>query len=841
MSPLALLAALTLAPAWAGPGTTTTTPDPAKTMVNGTDPNQSGPSQSDIARFAALKSRWLQQQGVPASLAGGTVPTVPPPPPGTPPKAEPTYEQAEAERRAAFDKQFGDGSYDGFVGFEKKCMPPACDKLATGQIFLGANDFVALQKDVDARVVAPNSDAYQHRHADIKTGMRAGLEELRPQPNGDPAVHAELIKVSEPIVKRIFSPEELLQYAQTNAKTADTAPYYAFLGKTLNAAGSPGPAKQAFDQALARDARYEPALAGRAESSYRLGDFPSAVRDARSALKLQPDDRFALTTLKFSEDRVAGAGGGGPGGAMGAPGEVSAGLSAASAGNPAAAPGAGPSALAPAAAENARRSSSLVDDARRALRVGDLASAAEALRRATELDPKNAKAFSLAAIVAIRRKDYPAALSYAEAGLALAPNNAGLNDVKSFALNHTKDYGGARAAADRALALNPKDSFAYFNRAAAMRGLGETDWLEPLRQAARLDPKFAPALDAALRLPTDADLVYLFPGDSALPEPAEPAAPAPYPAWALIAGGAAAGLGVALVALLLFRRSAPEARRSAAPPLATPRWIPQRLAGKYEVGRELGSGAMGVVYEGFDSSLGRPVAIKRLRPELRVDPKESARFLSEARMVARLKHPNIVEVYAVVDEGGELFLVFERVTGTTLYDVLAREKRLPFQKARDLFRGVCAALDEAHKRAVVHRDLKPANVMIEPSGRCRVMDFGIARLAEDAVSRVTRTVAGTPLYMAPEQEQGVARRESDLFAAGVVLYEALTGARPFDGVGPGLLMNKLHKAYEPASARMAKAPAGLDEFFARALEPDPDKRFPTAVEFLRALESLDSV
>lgn len=813
-----LLAALALAalPARA------TDPDP--------DPGSGGPSATAQSQFALLKARMLAKQGVPIAAAGVTLPPPPPPagaPAGAPPPPPQDWKHAEAERRVEFDRQFGGGSYDNIINFSNHCVPPACNFLATADIIRGAYDYVDLRRDVEAKKLEEGTAAYAQRDGQIKSGMRQTLDEMRPIPGGDPAKQEELIRVSDPIVKRVFTADELLQYARRNAETADSAPYYAFLGRTLNGAGQPGPARAAFDAALARDPRYEPAFSGRADSAYKLGDYSAAVKDARAALTLNPADAAALTTLKFSEGRVPVAAAGGDAGAR----------SAAPAGAETPGPAAALGGLLPPGPPQSQRVNALLQEARRALGLGDARAAAAAARRALELDPANAHAYSLAAVAAIRLKDYPAALAAAQAGLKLSPNNAALYDAKAFALNATKDYRGALEASDRALALDIKDPYAYFDRAAALRGLGDRAGMAAaLDSAARVDPRFAAIRDAALRLPQDADIMYLFPGDSPAPEPAAPpSAPSPAPPWLLVGGGVLGGGVLALLGAAALRRRDP-----APPPLSSVRRRPSLLAGKYELGRPLGSGGMGVVYEGFDRSLQRPVAVKRLREELRQDPKEAARFLSEAKMVARLKHPNIVEVYAAVEEDGELFVVFERVDGTTLHERLARETRLAFGPGRDLFRGVLAALDEAHRRAVIHRDLKPSNIMIDAQGRPRVTDFGIARLAEEVLSRRTRTVSGTPSYMAPEQEQGVARRESDLYAAAVCLYETFTGKLPFGGVGPGMLMNKLKAAYEPASRRAAGLPGGLDAFFARALDPDPEKRYPTATELLRALESVDA-
>jgi eukaryotic-like serine/threonine-protein kinase len=167
---------------------------------------------------------------------------------------------------------------------------------------------------------------------------------------------------------------------------------------------------------------------------------------------------------------------------------------------------------------------------------------------------------------------------------------------------------------------------------------------------------------------------------------------------------------------------------------------------------------------------------------------------------------------------------------------------MPFERARDLFRGVASALDYAHAHGVVHRDLKPGNVMVDPEGRVKVMDFGIARITEEAISRHSSvgvgTVAGTPLYMSPEQEQGVSRKESDVFAMSVCLYEALTGKAPFPGSGAGMMVHKLKGEFPPASSLVAGLPPGIDEVLAKGLDPNPDKRYPGAGEMLKALEKL---
>lgn len=804
-------------------------------------PGDSETSAQDQARFDLLKKRFLQQQGIAAPATGAVAPVTPGAPP-VPVAAEPTrsWEEQERERSTEFNAQFGAGAYEGIIGFSKRCVSAdGCDKLATADVIGGAYKFVDLQKDVAKKTVAPDSDAYRSRHSEIKGGMRAALEEFRPRAGGRTSYESDFIKFSDPIVKKIFTKDELLQYAERNAASADSPTFYNYLGQTLNGSGPPAKAKAAFDAALQKDPKNEAALSGRAESRLRLGDYPGAVQDARQALALDPQDKHALLIMKFAEGRAPGValprasfeGLGDPGAGGSGPSGIGAGR--------AAGDGSGAAALSPARAESERRSSALVVDARRLLTLGDARAAVAMLSKAAELNPRNAEALALAAMAQIRLKNYPEALAAAEAGLRLAPNTASLLDAKANALNRMGDYRGALASADLAIAANPSDPIAHYNRAWALSGLHRREEaLASLKTAAQLSPQFAPTLANAMSLPQEGDLMFLFPTEAS-PEPYAPAPPpaaAGLPAWTGNAALAVLALALALAAGVVLGR-----KRSLPPPLAERRSFPGLLDGKYELGREIGAGGMGVVYAGRDLSLDRPVAVKRMREEFRWDARERARFVTEAKLVAKLKHPHIVGIHAIVEHEKEVYLVFEYIPGRTLHEL---SQGLPpsFEKSRDLFRGVAAALDYAHGLGVIHRDLKPSNLMVDDAGRIRVMDFGIARLTEEALSRrsKTNTVIGTPLYMAPEQEQGVIRKESDVYSMAVCLYEVLTGRPPFNGSAAGLLMNKIKKNYEPASKLAPALPAGLDEIFAKALDPDPDRRYSTATRLMRDLESLES-
>ncbi|MBI3288740.1 MAG: serine/threonine protein kinase, partial [Elusimicrobia bacterium] len=251
----------------------------------------------------------------------------------------------------------------------------------------------------------------------------------------------------------------------------------------------------------------------------------------------------------------------------------------------------------------------------------------------------------------------------------------------------------------------------------------------------------------------------------------------------------------------------------------------------FRVLRTLGQGGMGVVYEALDLGLQRTVALKKLRPEVADHPRERARFLKEARTVAALKHPNIVEIHAIHENGDGLFLVFERVPGLSLHEQLARGP-LPLAEAAAVLRQIAAALDYAHSQGVVHQDLKPANVMVGDD-HVKVMDFGIARRVQETLSTLSKVeIAGTPAYMSPEQEQGVVTPAADIFALGACAYEVLTGVLPFPSGG---LMMKAQKMYRRPSESSPSLRPAVDLAIARALEPRPESRWPSATSFIDAL------
>jgi len=277
------------------------------------------------------------------------------------------------------------------------------------------------------------------------------------------------------------------------------------------------------------------------------------------------------------------------------------------------------------------------------------------------------------------------------------------------------------------------------------------------------------------------------------------------------------------------------------------------LSGRYELGELIGRGGMADVFRGIDTRLGRTVAIKLLRPDLARDPQFQARFKREAQAVAALNHPSIVAVFDTGDHavpGGHddtvrvPYIVMEYVAGKTIRDLI-RAKEVTIDQAIDFSLGVLSALDYSHKAGIVHRDIKPANVMFCPdSNSVKVMDFGIARAMADSSATMTQTqaVVGTAQYLSPEQARGeTVDARSDLYSAGCLLYEMLTGRPPFIGDSPvSVAYQHVREIPEPASSLNPDVSEALDSVLAKALQKNRADRFQDAAAFRRALRAARS-
>jgi serine/threonine protein kinase len=278
-------------------------------------------------------------------------------------------------------------------------------------------------------------------------------------------------------------------------------------------------------------------------------------------------------------------------------------------------------------------------------------------------------------------------------------------------------------------------------------------------------------------------------------------------------------------------RQPPPPQASASVPAGPAAMNATLLGRRYELVRQLGEGGMGLVYAGRDLELGRFVAIKKMRPEIKLNQRDRKRFLREARLSAALHHPNIVDIYDIMEIDGEVFLIFEYVDGETL-DRRLDSGPLAVEELRPALRFVCQALDYAHSQKVVHRDLKPSNIMLTRLGTAKVMDFGIAREIKDTASRLTRMdTSGTLAFMAPEQEVGSFDNRSDIFSLGVTLYEALTGELPF--LGPNFLLQKERMFFKPLLEAAPQAPQDLRDAIERCLRYDPKERFQSVLDFAK--------
>lgn len=548
------------------------------------------------------------------------------------------------------------------------------------------------------------------------------------------------------------------------------------------------------------------ALRTRATGALWSGDYPKAAADALRVLKSFPDDKAARSIYEMSKGRDKNA--------------VVA--IATTQSRPLA---------------NALVESSLLDDPRiRAAgrRAGDRVGALKQAAVAMQLINSGDGARALAAANAVVEKDPTLADGYMMRGLAytiLKEFSAALREFtkaidlwsaqgnkqnlpvaygrRAEVLNESKDYPNALRDAEKAVAADKGLGLGYFERARAREGLGEKgeSILADFKRAAELEPQYAADYAAArTRL------------SSGAPEAPAPAKPSRGWLWAVMAGAST----LAAVLMFLFWRMSRRARPEERIGFASER---KELDSQYDITAPLGEGGMGMVYKGWDKVLKRPVAIKKLRGELQSSPRERERFLKEAEMVASLHHPHIVDIYTIIRDARDTYLVFEYVSGMTLHELLNETpgRRLPPARALEILRQIGEAVDHAHARHVIHRDMKPSNVMLADGGWVKVMDFGIARQVMDSLLTTTKTIVGTPVYMSPEQAMGVVVKESDVFALGVTLYELLTGTLPFRG--PGEMNDKMEGRFTPPSELVPALGPAIDAVMRKSLSPRPEDRY----------------
>lgn len=591
------------------------------------------------------------------------------------------------------------------------------------------------------------------------------------------------------------------------------------------------------DTAARLDAYDPQAYVARALAAYGMKDYPQTLEDARRAIALDPSDKTAASLLKLTEGRKP------PRPQNDREGRVGTKLEREYRDLAQQLNQAEEKRKSLAAELMSPEAGRLIRSAASKLALRDYAAALEDAEAATRAAPESATAFYYKATALNLLSRYEEAVASASRALALNPNDVAARDARAWARNHLDEFHKSIADSNHSLELDASNAYAYANRGFANEKLGNIDAMAAdLKRAAELSTQFEPVYHDAMamhNLPTPAFKPREF---------REPLLAATFLKGkgrfllALIgslAGGFLTALG--LLHLLNKHKSKSEAEKEARNASWAKARVPSGIDSSYAIGRPIGRGGMGLVFEAVDRALQRKVAVKILREEFQLDAKAKQRFLEEARTVAALHHPGIVDIHSIVEDEAGLYMIFEYIEGRTL-DELLEKKRFGLAEAKNVMRRVCQALEFAHRHNVVHRDLKPANIMIANDGTVKVMDFGISRHARDAVEaqgvekkyNVTNSIVGTPYYMSPEQEYGIVRPESDIFSLGACLYEMLSGRHPFPA--PASSQLKLARDYAKLSSLVAGLPKDIDAFIDAALEPDPDKRISSAADFWSMLD-----
>lgn len=271
--------------------------------------------------------------------------------------------------------------------------------------------------------------------------------------------------------------------------------------------------------------------------------------------------------------------------------------------------------------------------------------------------------------------------------------------------------------------------------------------------------------------------------------------------------------------------------------------IPARV-GKYRIDHVIGRGAIGIVYKGYDEQIDRPLAIKTVRPEIINEFDDSGgflkRFANEAQSAARCLHPNIVTVFDLVEHERRPYIVMEYVNAGTLEDVIRSGTLIPIRQVGEVMAQILLALDHAHSKGVIHRDVKPSNILCPSAASIKVTDFGVARIDSlDLTGPHGLAAAGTPNYMAPERFLGrAADIRADLFSVGVILYQLLTGSKPFVAFDlPELMRKLLNENPPPVMMLRQELWTEIDAVVQKALARNPDDRFQSAERFIESLSA----
>ena len=268
----------------------------------------------------------------------------------------------------------------------------------------------------------------------------------------------------------------------------------------------------------------------------------------------------------------------------------------------------------------------------------------------------------------------------------------------------------------------------------------------------------------------------------------------------------------------------------------------EKYIGKYKILEEIGRGGMGIVYKGEDVKLGRTVAIKTIAAQLAFDRRSIENFLKEAKILAKLQHPNIVLIYDFVEEEDTAFLIMEYIQGETVTARLDREGHFPVGQAAKIVNNVASALDHAHAQGIIHRDIKPENVMITKEGVVKVTDFGIAKLTMGTRTTLTQFTPGTPCYMSPEQAIGgkVIDKRSDIYSLGILFYEMVTGTLPFDNDSEYLVRDRhINTPPVPPSNILPGLSPAYEKIILKCLAKNKTDRFQNANDLIEAINNAD--
>ncbi|MHB2025289.1 MAG: protein kinase domain-containing protein [Elusimicrobiota bacterium] len=495
---------------------------------------------------------------------------------------------------------------------------------------------------------------------------------------------------------------------------------------------------------------------------------------------------------------------------------------------------------------SAADAAALLDKASWAMAALEYGEAYTLATQAIRADPSNPKAWNLRAVADNKLGRYEKSIEDSAIALRLLPGNPAVLLNQSWALCRLGRYAQALKDAQAVLKKNPRESFAYQDAAMALAGMNRKgEALKSLRRAAELNPQFQALYVEADHAVSGQDILAILNREKSQNERAD-GKTGQRPSFLGISiltmsGGLLIAFGImSFWPSLQDNRGLKSGRK---PPLKQPEKIAgselEVLPKPYDLIKPIGSSPIGLSYQARDASLGRLVTIKKMRREIRSDPAERERFLKEARTIALLRHPNIPDIYRVIEQGEDVFLILEWFDGAPLTDLLKRRGPLDYSKACGVLRQACAATDYAHGKGVAHRALSLETIAVSENGAVKIKDFGLAAAAQESLMRTQSWTPG-PIspYAAPEEEAGRACPQSDIFSLAVCFYEMVSGKKPFRGEGQVLSLNKSAGLFLPIAHENAALPKQFDDAMRKALAPDARLRPQTAGELCAMIESL---